>query len=187
MKKKLFCFFILIIFIKYNVNAISFGYFSDNKDTIKNSYHPQVSLGIGAGLDYGGFGGRLTSLPYKYLSLFIGFGYNLSDVGVNLGGSLRLLPNNLICPTISGMYGYNAVIIVTGAKNTHETYYGGSLGFGLELRSKKLKNYLSFGLYIPFRSEAYNNEILKLSLNPNISITNEPDDVIFTIGYHIII
>lgn len=181
-------FFICIMLLTSNVKAIDLNFYNNKEDTIKNkSDYPKVSVGIGMGLDYGGIGGRLTSLAYKNLSLFVGFGYNLSDAGVNIGASLRLLPNKFICPTISGIYGYNAVILITGARNSKQTYYGGSLGFGFELRSKKLKNYLSFGFYIPFRSQTYEKDMRALRQNPNIKITKEPEDAIVTLGYHFII
>lgn len=157
------------------------------KKTTKPIY-PKASIGSGMGLDYGGvIGGRLTVLPIQNASFFLGFGYNLLNIGLNIGGILRIAPNQVVCPHIGGMYGYNSVIIVKGASNYNETYYGASLSFGLEFRTKKLKNYISIAVIIPFRSENFEKDLRLLRQNPNIIINNEPSEALFSIGYHKII
>lgn len=190
----------------YIMNYDQYDFYINNNDTVtkkekiqqsKEDYkkdkktfivkYPLFSAGIGIGLDYGGFGLRVTSLSTKHLSIFAGVGYNSLNMGINLGGMIRFLPSRMFCPTFIGMYGYNAMIIITGDKNINETYYGPSFGAGFELRSKKLKNYLSLGLIIPVRSQNYEDDMNAIRRDPNATITKEPADAIITLGYHIII
>lgn len=150
--------------------------------------YPQFGFGFGIGLDYGGILGiKITSIPFKFLSVFFGLGYNLNDAGVNIGALYRIAPKQIICPFFGIMYGYNAVIVIIGAENYNKTYYGSSFTFGLEFRSAKLKNFFSIGLNIPNRSDSFEKDIQSLKQNPNIKITQEPPDALLTIGYHIII
>ncbi|HNV52900.1 MAG TPA: hypothetical protein PKM28_08430, partial [Tenuifilaceae bacterium] len=93
--------FYLIVVVVSFLSAISIAQ--------ENSTPSKVNLGLGMGLDYGGFGGRFTFVPTKNFALFGGFGYNLLGLGYNVGGTYRILPDKRICPTISAMYGYNAV------------------------------------------------------------------------------
>lgn len=194
----------------YIMNYDQYDFYIDNNDTVRNKNlqkekvqkseedykkdkktfivkYPLFSAGTGIGLDYGGFGLRVTSLSTKHLSIFIGLGYNSLNMGVNLGGLIRFLPSRMFCPTFCGMYGYNAMIVIAGDKNITETYYGPSFGVGFELRSKKLKNYLSFGLIMPVRSQNYEDDMNAIRRNPNATITKEPADAIITLGYHVII
>lgn len=180
--------FISVLLFATNVKSADLYLNKSNKDSLKNGVsYPKVSLGFGSGLDYAGFGVRITSLAYKNFSLSAGLGYNLSDVGVSIGAIVRILPNKVICPFVSCIYGVNAVIVNEGSSNNHQSYYGGSLGLGFELRSSKLRNYFSFGFYAPIRSQTFENDWSSLSRNPNVKITNEPEDVIVTIGYHMIL
>src|SRR5687768_6116891 len=56
------------------------------------------NIGIGMGIDYGGFGVRLTVLPAKPVFLFAGLGYNLAGIGYNIGAGVRLAPERPFCP-----------------------------------------------------------------------------------------
>jgi len=44
-----------------------------------------TSFGIGAGFDYGGFGGNLLIYPHRNIGIFGGFGYALAGFGYNEG------------------------------------------------------------------------------------------------------
>ncbi len=48
-----------------------------------------VSIGLGIGLDHGGFGGNVTYYPVKNIGLFGGVGYAIAGVGFNVGAKFR--------------------------------------------------------------------------------------------------
>ncbi len=174
--------FIVPNLITTDTNKIS------SANNLTHPKYPQFGTGFGMGLDYGGILGiRISSLPNKYLTVFFGLGYNLNDAGANIGALFRIAPKQIICPYFGIMYGYNAVIVIVGADNYNKTYYGSSVCFGLEFRSKKLTNYFSLGLNVPNRSESFEKDLQSLRQNPNIKITQEPPDALITLGYHIIL
>ncbi len=78
----------------------------------------QLSIGIGGGLDYGGFGGNLSYYPLNNVGLFGGVGYALAGVGFNAGVKYRYIPKKpdaRVRPFALAMYGYNAAIVVINA------------------------------------------------------------------------
>jgi hypothetical protein len=141
-----------------------------------------VSAGIGIGLDYGGIGGRLTFAPAKALALFAAIGYNLNGAGYNGGLIIRFMPDSKVCPFISAMYGYNAVIIVDGWDEVSKTYYGFSVGTGIELRMRS-GNYWSFETIIPARSQKFKDDFDLLDENPELGMT-PPFPILISVGYH---
>lgn len=144
------------------------------------------NLGVGIGIDYGGFGLKGVFLPSPRMGLFAGLGYNLLNAGYNVGAEYHFVPGKMICPTLLAMYGYNGVIIVDGTSQYNGTYYGPSIGFGLEVKSKKHpRNFLSFELLFPFREQAYTDAINALKNSPGIQIKSEPWPVAFSFGYHL--
>src|SRR5687768_8932303 len=92
----------------------------------------KANFGFGMGISYGGFGGRLSVLPAKQVALFAAGGYNLNGFGYNLGAEVRLLPGKKVVPVLLAMYGYNGVIVVRGAEQYNKTYYGPTMGGGVE-------------------------------------------------------
>ena len=85
---------ILLIFL------ISFTVQLDAQDTIQQDPNlgsrqiDKVSIGIGAGLDFGGFGGNVINFPIKNVGIFGGVGYALAGaefqnrlfpVGISVG------------------------------------------------------------------------------------------------------
>lgn len=146
-----------------------------------------LHLGIGIGLDYGGFGGRLTFIPgdasKTSVGIFVATGFALNGLGFNAGLNLRIGQQRLV-PTISAMYGYNGVIKVIGASQYDKTYYGPSVAIGFENKTRNSNdNYIHLELVIPFRSAAFHNDIKALQNNPSIEI-NAPSPVLISIGYH---
>lgn len=141
-----------------------------------------VSAGVGIGLDYGGIGARLTFAPVKYVALFGALGYNLNGAGYNGGAVIRILPESMVCPFISAMYGYNAVIIIDGWKEKNKTYYGYSVGTGIELR-RPSGNYWNFEMLIPARSKEFKDDYDELDRNPDVEM---PDalPIQVSVGYH---
>ncbi len=143
-----------------------------------------VNLGFGLGIDYGGLlGGRLTVVPTKNFALFGDVGYNLIGLGFNAGGTLRITPDKNVCPTLSVMYGYNAVIKIEGAEQYNKTYYGPTISFGLEFKPQK-RGFWNIELLLPIRSQDYKDDLDDLKNNPLIEMKSEPLPIGFSVGYH---
>src|SRR5690554_1095665 len=53
----------------------------------------QVYSGLGIGLDYGGIGAKVEYLPIKNVGVFGSLGYNLLNVGWNVGATYKIMPD----------------------------------------------------------------------------------------------
>ena len=142
-------------------------------------------FGIGLGLDYGAFGGRFAFRPAPSFGLFVGLGYNLDGLGYNFGASWRMSPEKKTVPYLSAMYGYNGVIVIDGASQYNKTYYGPSVGFGLEFHSrKKPANYFNLEIILPFRPSEFTDDLNAIKNNPMFKLQSEPWPVAISLGYH---
>ena len=152
--------------------------------TLAGSYtmaqESSAHLGLGLGIDYGGFGMRYTFLPTPTIGLFGSLGYNLAGAGYNVGAQFKFPSTKRAQGYLIGMYGYNGVIVVS---NSRSIFYGPSAGVGLELRGKnKEDNFWNFELLVPFRDAAFQKQIdAWKSLGVSVS---EPLPIAFSIGYH---
>lgn len=151
----------------------------------EKSNNAAFNLGFGFGLDYGGFGLKGILTPAPHLGLFLGLGYNFVGLGYNLGAQYRIAPDKNVNPFLTAMYGYNGVIYVSGAPQYNGTFYGPSIGGGLEFKSKKKpKNFYSFELLVPFRSQQFTDSYNALKNNSSITFKNSPLPVAFSFGVH---
>lgn len=145
----------------------------------------KFDVGIGLGMDYGGIGGRLTYLPIQKLGIFGALGYNLESAAYNVGTIYKFMPDKKLCPTVSAMYGYNAVIIVEGASQYNDTYFGPSLGVGVEWRAgKKITSVWNFEIIIPFRSQEFNDDWDAIKDNPDFDVKSDVLPIGISLGYH---
>ena len=144
--------------IKYKTIITSFSILIFTSSTfaqeIKKQNKNRVHIGIGAGLDYGGFGTKLTYTPIEEISLFGGLGYNLVDIGWNAGLSYNIPSEGRLEANPTIMYGYNAVLQLKNT-NYNEVSYGVTAGFNFILNSRKNENQFNFGIYYPFRSKEF--------------------------------
>jgi hypothetical protein len=151
----------------------------------------QFAIGIGGGLDYGGFGGNLTYYPVKSLGLFGGAGYALAGVGFNAGLKFRYIPEKpdaRVRPFALAMYGYNAAIAVLNASQYNKLFYGPTLGAGIDLLGKRQKRgYWSLGVLLPIRSAEVNEYIVDLENNHGVDFSSPLFPVAVTVGYKFII
>lgn len=143
------------------------------------------NLGLGMGIDYGGFGGQLQCRPAPPLVMFAGAGYALAGLGYNVGVQGRILPDKKWCPFVSGMYGYNAVIVVVDAEQFNRLYYGPSFGIGVEnhLRNHR-QSFWRFELIIPLRPQEFQDDLDALKLNPAIKFQAEPPPFGISAAFH---
>lgn len=138
-------------------------------------YTSKFSAGVGYGFDYGGIGFRFTALPAGPVSFFGGTGYNLAELGYNVGMELKIAPYKRSTAFASAMYGCNAVIVGDGAGIPSETFYGPSFGLGAKWGAgKSTKNYWSGQFIFPIRSQDFKTKIAGEWTFP----------VHFSIGFH---
>lgn len=140
------------------------------------------SVGMGAGLDYGGFGFRGTVKPSAKLGIFGAVGYNMNGAGFN-GGAQWHFPQKRNSIYLCGMYGYNAVIVVDAPVNDKGTYYGPSVGAGFELHSSKKNTFWNFEILVPFRNSNFKTDMDTLkAMGASVSGFYP---VTISIGYHL--
>ncbi len=152
--------------------------------------YDKISLGLGMGLDYGGFGGNILYYPAPKIGLFIGVGYPLAGVGYNVGVKLRLLTNkpSKVNAYLLGMYGYNSSIYIKDGKDFNKLFYGPTFGLGLDTHyNPKKTGYWSFALLIPVRGSDVDDYINDLKNNHNVEFKNDLFPLGFSVGYRIVI
>ena len=155
--------------------------------SLSYSQTDKATIGVGAGLDYGGFGINITRYLNKNVGLYAGVGYALADIGFNGGLKFRFISETpwLLTPFITAMYGYNTAVVVSNATIYNKMFYGPSIGFGLDFRGRpEKKGYFSLALLVPIRGpevDSYLNNVRSTS----VSISS-PSPVVFSIGYRFI-
>lgn len=155
--------------------------FSMNEPIIKT---PFFHIGLGMGLDFGGFGGQLAFTLMHHFRLFVGLGYNTSDeFGINSGIKVNFVTDDkFISPYFGYMYGYNTVVHITSYNGYGQTveytdvFHGSSFQFGIEFRASR-RGYFDFSLIVPVRSSDFKNL--------NIQYTQKPWPVLFSVGLHL--
>jgi hypothetical protein len=152
---------------------------SDNFET--------VSMGIGAGFDYGGFGGNLTVYPQKNIGLFAGVGYAIAGLGYNVGAKFRVVSRRHFTPYAVAMYGYNAAVAVPNYSEDNKLFYGPSIGAGFDVGTHHVNGgYFSFAILVPIRSPDVNNYIDYLK-NNGVTFNNNLMPIAFSIGYRFVV
>lgn len=148
----------------------------------------RISIGIGGGLNYGGFGANFLVYPHRNIGLFVGVGYAIVGVGSNVGVKIKIKEGPVIVPYLLGMYGYNAAIKVSGATQYNRIFYGPSLGLGMDLKIKSSKiGYFSFALLVPVRSSDVGDYFDTLKNTSQVSFKNNLLPLGISAGYHIIL
>ena len=159
---------------------------AQNQEVNKPKF-PVYNCGFGAGLDYGGIGGRFTILPVEELQLFGSVGYNFAGVGFNAGSSFRIITHKRIYPYCGIMYGYNAALL---AKIKNDIYnfvsYGPSINLGFECWLRRPR-FINFEIVVPFLSQKFQDDYQALKKIPNIVFETKPRKFLFSIGYHLVI
>jgi hypothetical protein len=144
-----------------------------------------TSLGVGLGLDFGGFGFNILSYPGKHTGIFAGLGYAIAGPGYNAGFKIRTKPISSPEPSfyLLGMYGYNAAIAVSNNSSLNRMFYGPTFGIGFDL-AKRTSGYWSFGLFLPIRDgvDDYLNQLSAAGFKPNTGLP----PIAISIGYHFV-
>lgn len=152
--------------------------------TRKPSVSDNSHLGIGGGLDHGGFGLRVD-LPVNHHFAFVaGLGYAIVGLGWNAGLQYRFMPDKKVGLYATALYGYNGVIKVEGASQYDDIYYGPSAGAGVEFRRPNSTNFFRLAILVPFRSAEFWSEWDSLKNSKAIEVKQGPLPIAFSFGYH---
>lgn len=151
----------------------------------------RFSAGFGLGLDYGGIGIHALYYPQTNIGFFVAGGYNFMSMSYNAGTKLRLFLNKSRPQSaalfITAMYGYNTVIKVEGAAELSKTFYGATVGLGIDTRCKRTgAGYWSFALLIPIRGSEVNNYMDNLKNNYGATMTSDLSPVAISVGHHFV-
>ena len=171
--------FLCVLFITIELYA---------QDTVSTSpVIDKISLGIGMGMDYGGFGGNLTIFPSNNVGVFAGLGYAFAGAGYNVGVKLRSVPKTTQKKYSAFgllMYGYNAAVAVMDASQYNKFFYGPTIGIGVDYRSdSKTKGYWSAAFFVPVRSSDVSDYIDDLKSNHGVEFKTGLIPIAFSIGY----
>lgn len=142
----------------------------------------KVYLGPGLGLNYGGIGVQLNYMPVKTIRLSAGYGTNLLTMAYSLGINYRILADKRICPTASYYYGFNGSIQQKKETQFNKTFYGSTLGAGVEFWNRRRVNFFHLQLLVPIRSFEFNKSIEEIN-----KISEEKFNVIpltVSLGFH---
>jgi len=154
--KLLILLFFLIFSLQLNAQDSLKKYFQNDK----------ISIGMGGGLDFGGFGYNLIAYPKKGVGIFGGLGFAVAGIGYNAGIKLLLTKNETksTVPYLIAMYGYNAAVYLKDYDELNKLFYGYSIGIGVDYQPpRRTDSYWSFAILLPFRSSklaAYESEII---------------------------
>ena len=172
-----------------DVDYILFKYNSNNNNQPK--FYRQ-SIGLGTGLDYGGFLGlNITFFPFSRLSLFGAVGKIPLDISANVGTCIYFPLENVTALQLGVklMYGYNTYTYVKNAGGNIATEYNNKyLGFtaGLTINiliTKMKRNAIAFDFNYPFLSNEYISTLDKMKKDPRLKNVKDPKPVAFSIGY----
>lgn len=184
--------FLAIAILFFQSTSISIAQETINKEkkaTLKSKPFPadKSSLGIGLGLDYGGYGACFTFYPQKNIGIFGGIGYALTGIGYNVGLKTRLLFNNKkpnASLFLAGMYGYNTVFKIKDLEKLNKTFYGPSVGIGFETAVRPQKaGVWAFAVYVPIRSQEALDYQEYLKSLPYLKMENDLLPIAISIGY----
>ena len=81
------------------------------------------------------------------------------------------------------MYGYNAGVRVQNASQYDKTYYGATLGAGLDLQNSDRKNHWTFAILVPLRSDEVQNYMDYLEKTKNVNFPVGLFPVTISVGY----
>lgn len=143
-----------------------------------------MHMGLGIGLDHGGFGVRMDVPVARYFAAVAGAGYALAGIGWNVGVLIRPVPDNHVAPYLTAMYGYNAVIKVVDAEQYDKIYYGPTFGAGIEVYARRNTNYWHVAVLVPVRPEEFDADLARLKTTPGIELRGEPPTFGISLGYH---
>lgn len=144
-----------------------------------------ASFGLGLGLNYGGIGVKTSYNIMDNMNLFLGLGYQIVDVGYNVGLAYTFASSRRADFYLSGMYGVNAGTKIVGLDEYDNLFTGPSFGMGIKLNSlKKEGNYWDFGILVPIRASGYDDVLDDIKSDPRVDTLVEPWPIQLFVGYN---
>jgi len=145
------------------------------------SQSSKFNVGGGFGLDYGGIGIRVSYNPIAYFGVYGGAGFNFLTLGYNAGAQIRIAGKRRLTPFLTGMYGYNGVLLVLNNSSYSETFYGPTFGAGTEIRLGRKSNFINVELLFPIHPDLYDrvNELKNIGV-----VVTEPLPFAISVGFH---
>jgi len=151
----------------------------------------KLSVGLGFGLDHGGFGGNLSFYPIKNVGVFGGAGFALAGAGWNAGLKLRVIskkPESRLNFFALGMYGYNAAILIFNQTELNKLFYGPSVGAGFDFRAPFMnRGYFSLALLVPIRKPEVKSYMDMLEAQYGVEFQSGLFPVTLSAGYRFIL
>ena len=143
-----------------------------------------INIGMGAGIDYGGFGTRINYIPTDRLEFFGGIGYNLVNAGFSGGIEYLIFRKSKVRPYIGAMYGYNAVLMAEGPGVKKRTFYGPSWNIGLEIWEPNSSGFCNVELILPIKSPDFYESMSYLKKNSRVEWKYVLPPIGLGFGYH---
>ena len=144
----------------------------------------QIYIGLGLGFDYGGIGAKIEYLPVKHIGIFGSLGYNILDVGWNLGATYKIMPDKKVSVNPMVFYGYNGGSKISGAPEYDMISYGFTAGVNVDIKMGKKGNKLSAGLFVPFRSQKFMDNYDAIKNDYRITMETELLPIAVGVGYN---
>jgi hypothetical protein len=174
----------------YILVILTLSYLFSNAQNVYN----RANVGLGMGINYGGFGFNISGTPIKYLSISIFGGYNIANFNAGAGTNIFLrAPEKTFRPNIKIIYGCNGAIIVKYTHNYNDNsylyrdcYYGPSVGLGFPFMfGDKTKVGFDLDIFYPFRSQDFYDCYDRIKRDQNIELDNTISPVTFSLSFHV--
>lgn len=173
----------LLQFIFFLIIGICSGHcICQNSDKELRKSFPAILTGIGFGKDYGGAGAKVEILPFKYGGIFGGGGFNIDQLTYSFGTFIKTPPENFLSYFITGMYGYNGVILIPDYPQHNRTSIGTSFGGGFEMNLKK-EFKIQFSVLVPLRSDGFYSHYTEKRANPFYEVRNPVLPISISLGF----
>ena len=151
----------------------------------QNEEQKGLYLGVGFGQDMGGiFGFGLAYWPAPWLGGFVGGGWAIAGFGYQTGLDLCLPTTKRTSPFLTVMYGYNGAIHVKGLEKRDRVYTGPTIGAGILLRQRVIRNYWRFSINVPIRSQEFLDDWQTVKDRPDVVVNQDLLPVTFGLGFH---
>jgi hypothetical protein len=152
----------------------------------------KITLGVGAGYDFGGYGGvNAIYYPQRSIGVFAAGGYTPAGIGYNFGIKLRAISNKSaseVMPFFVAMRGYYTAVAPKDFSYYNRLFFGTTLGAGVDFRPDNSKfGYITGTILVPIRNVDSKNYIDYLNTFAGVPITHKLHAINGSIGYKFIL
>jgi len=133
---------------------------------------------------YGVIGAKVEYLPIKNVGVFGSLGYNLLNVGWNVGAIYKIMPDKKVSINPMVFYGSNGGSKIDGAPEYDMTSYGVTAGVNVDIKMGNKGNKLSARLFVPFRSKKFMDNYDAIKNDYRVTIQTELLPIAVGVGYN---